>query len=141
MITSMGNVTVYPTTVYPMTVYPANIYYILILINMLKIAFKLHCLCLDPEFPLQMWNILDRDSTGFTRTTNALEAYHYSFDALISCQHPTILRTSKLSQVSTNLRGCSFRLIAARNKRIQDLIDSYIRAYANRLLRGIAYIV
>ena len=53
---------------------------------------------IDPEFPLQMWNVLDRDSAGSTRTTNALEAYHHSFNATISCQHPTIWRTSKHSQ-------------------------------------------
>ena len=103
---------------------------------MLKIAFKLHCLHLDPEFPLQMWNVLDRDYTGSTRTTNALDTYRHSLNALISCQHPTIWRTSKHS---TNLRSCSFRPSAARNNRIQNLTDNYTRADADRLLRGIAY--
>ena len=44
----------------------------------------------DPAFPHQMWNVLNRHHQGSTRTTNALEAFHHSFNALISCQHPSI---------------------------------------------------
>ena len=40
---------------------------------------------LAADFPSQMWNALERSSTGSTRTTNALEAYHHAFNALISC--------------------------------------------------------
>ena len=40
----------------------------------------------DPAFPHQMWNVLDRHEQGSTRTTNALEAFHHSFNAPISCQ-------------------------------------------------------
>ena len=106
---------------------------------------------LGPKFPMQMWNVLDRASTGSTRTTNALEAYHHSFNARISCQHPTIwklLDSLKNQQaLSTNTiqrveRCCSFRPSAAkatRNTRIQNLIDNYTRADADRLLRGIAF--
>ena len=43
---------------------------------------------LTPDFPIQMWNALERSAAGSTRTTNALEAYHHAFNALISCQHP-----------------------------------------------------
>ena len=34
----------------------------------------------DPLFPHQMWNVLGRHEEGSTRTTNALEAYHHSFN-------------------------------------------------------------
>ena len=44
----------------------------------------------DPAFPHQMWNVLNRHDQGSTRTTNALEAFHHSFNALISCQNPSI---------------------------------------------------
>ena len=40
---------------------------------------------LPPKFSLHMWNVHDRSSTGSTRTTNSLEAFHHSFNALISC--------------------------------------------------------
>ena len=40
--------------------------------------------------PHQMWNVLDRTSIGSTRTTNSLEAFHHTFNALVSCQHPTV---------------------------------------------------
>ena len=33
----------------------------------------------DPAFPHQMWNVLNRHDQGSTRTTNALEAFHHSF--------------------------------------------------------------
>ena len=45
---------------------------------------------LTPDFPIQMWNALERSAAGSTRTTNALEAYHHAFNALISCQHPSV---------------------------------------------------
>ena len=39
---------------------------------------------LAPTFPHQMWNVSDRAST---RTTYSLEAFHHTFNALVSCQH------------------------------------------------------
>ena len=45
---------------------------------------------LAPIFPHHMWNVLDRASTGSTRTTNSFEAFHHTFNALVSCQHPTV---------------------------------------------------
>ena len=45
---------------------------------------------LPPLFPHHMWNVLDRSSTGASRTTNALEAYHHTFNSLLACQKPTI---------------------------------------------------
>ena len=45
---------------------------------------------LTPDFPIQVWNALEMSAAGSTRTTNALEAYHHAFNALISCQHPSV---------------------------------------------------
>ena len=45
---------------------------------------------LTPDFLIQMWNALERSAAGSTPTTNALEAYHHAFNALISCQHPSV---------------------------------------------------
>ena len=105
---------------------------------------------LNPEFPLQMWNVLDRASTGSTRTTNALEAFHHSFNSLISCQHPSIFKLldglKSQQSLSNNTmqrvaRGCTFKpnkMQEGRNTRIQALIAGYNRADAARFLRGIA---
>ena len=70
---------------------------------------------LTPDFPIQMWNALERSAAGSTRTTNAWEAYHH---ALISCQHPSVwkfldsLRNQQALTANTMQRiqrGCSFR--------------------------------
>ena len=45
---------------------------------------------LTPDFPIQVWNALERSAAGSTLTTNALEDYHHAFNALISCQHPSV---------------------------------------------------
>ena len=45
---------------------------------------------LPPLYPHHMWNVRDRSGTGSSRTTNALEAFHHTFNSLLTCQHPTI---------------------------------------------------
>ena len=73
---------------------------------------------LTPHFPIQMWNALERSAACSTRTTNALEAYHHAFNALISCQHPSVwkfldsLRNQQALTANTMQRiqrGCFFR--------------------------------
>ena len=105
----------------------------------------------DPAFPHQMWNVLNRHDQGSTRTTNALEAFHHSFNALISCQHPsiwTLLDSLKrqqaltLNTISEIQRGQTFHTSAKermRNDRIMRLVSQYSPANADRTLRGIAY--
>ena len=89
---------------------------------------------LTPDFPIQMWNTLERSAAGSTRTTNAWEAYHHAFNALISCQHPSVWKfLDSLKNQQALQRGCSFRpkpSEAARNTRIVNLITSYTRATA-----------
>ena len=38
-------------------------------------------------FPHHMWNVRDRSGTGSSRTTNALEAFHHTFNSLLTCHH------------------------------------------------------
>ena len=107
---------------------------------------------LPPTFPLHMyWNVLDRSSTGSTRTTNSLEAFHQGFNSLVYCQHPTIWKLlpalGKQQNLSDNTiqrtyRGDTFRPStkeAKRNTRITTLLGNYTRATADSFLRGIAY--
>ena len=106
---------------------------------------------LPPDFPIEMWNVLERSSAGSTRTTNSLEAYHHSFNVLIPCPHPPVwkfLKSPQKQEALTNntlqriQRGCSFRtspVEAERNTRIQTLISNYTRATADSFLRGISF--
>ena len=41
-------------------------------------------------FPLEMWNNHNLVHQGIPRTTNVLQAWHRSFNHLMSCQHPSI---------------------------------------------------
>ena len=106
---------------------------------------------LPPLFPHHMWNVRDRSGTGSSRTTNALEAFHHTFNSLLTCQHPTIWKLLESLESHQNLsrstifkigRGDSFRPSVQerrRNERIQNLVASYTQATADDLLRGIAY--
>ena len=106
---------------------------------------------LPPIFPHQMWNVLGRHFHGSTRTTNSLEAFHNGFNALISCQHPTIwkllpalqnVQHLTLNTLTRICRGDTFRHSSAeatRNRRIITLIMTYNRNTADETLRGIAY--
>ena len=106
---------------------------------------------LPPLFPHHMWNVRDRSGTGSSRTTNALEAFHHTFNSLLTCQHPTIRKLLESLESQQNLsrstifkigRGDSFRPSVQerrRNERIQNLVASYTQATADDLLRGIAY--
>ena len=105
---------------------------------------------LPPLFPHHMWNVLDRSSTGASRTTNALEAYHHTFNSLLACQKPTIWKLLPSLQAQQNLSRSTMLKIddgatytpapkeQKRNKRIQTLVASYTRATADNFLRGIA---
>ena len=101
--------------------------------------------------PHQMLNVLDRHDQGSTRTSNALEAFHDSFNVLISCQHPsiwTLLDSLKrqqaltLNTISEIQREKTFQPSAKermRNDWIMRLVSQYSPANADRTLRGIAY--
>ena len=58
---------------------------------------------LPPMFPLHMWNLLDRASTGSTRTANALEAFHHTFNSLLDCHKPTIWKLLPSLEAQQNL--------------------------------------
>ena len=106
---------------------------------------------LQPMFPHSMWNVLGRHFNGSSRTTNSLESYHHSFNALISCQHPTIwvlLASLKKQHALTDnvmtriTRGDIYqhsKVEATRNRRLITLVMQYSAENANQTLRGIAY--
>ena len=87
--------------------------------------------------------------TGSTRTTNALEAFHHSFNLLVACQHPSIwvlLKSlqrqqaltdnmlSHIAQGETKLPGTREREHAM----LATLVSAYDRSDPEKTLRGIA---
>ena len=106
---------------------------------------------LPPMFSHHMWNVLDRAGTGSTRTTNALESFHHSFNSLLSCIHPAVWKLLESLEAQQNQtrsrmlrisRGDTFKASAInrrRNERIMNLISQYTLAKAMDFLRGIGY--
>ena len=106
---------------------------------------------LPPMFPHHMWNVLGRAGTGSTRTTNALESYHHSFNSLLYCTHYTVWKlleslAAQQNQTRSRMlrisREDTFKVSAInrrRNERIRNLISNYTRARAMDFLRGIGY--
>lgn len=104
-----------------------------------------------PMFPLQMWNVLGRHQAGSTRTTNSLEAFHHSFNALISCHHPTIWKLLPALQKQQHLtmntihricRGDTFRTSskeAVRNQRLATIVLNYDSSNIDNTLKGITF--
>ena len=64
------------------------------------------------RFPAAMWNVAGRHFTGSTRTTNALEVFHHSFNSLVACQHPSIWVLLKSLQRQQALTDDMFSHIA-----------------------------
>ena len=106
---------------------------------------------LPPMFSHHMWNVLDRAGTGSTRTTNALESFHHSFNSLLSCTHPAVWKLLESLEAQQNQtrsrmlrisRGDTFKASAInrkRNERIMNLISQYTLANTMDFLRGIGY--
>ena len=96
-------------------------------------------------FSHHMWNVLDRAGTGSTRTTNALESFHHSFNSLLSWKLLESLEAQQNQTRSRMLRisrGDTFKVSAInrrRNERIMNLISHYTLANAMDFLRGIGY--
>ena len=99
---------------------------------------------LPPMFSHHMWNVLDRAGTGSTRTTNALESVHHSFNSLLSCtvSHSAVWKLLESLEAQQNhtrsrmlriSRGDTFKVSAInkrRNERIMNLISHYTLANA-----------
>ena len=44
----------------------------------------------EPLYPIKMWNHHHQVQQGIPRTTNAVEAWHRSYNSTIGCHHPNI---------------------------------------------------
>ena len=73
-----------------------------------------------PLFPNYLWNFHIDTPFGLPRTTNAMEAWHRSFNATVGCHHPSIwkfITALKREQGLVEVRQAKFTAVAAPTKR------------------------
>ena len=102
-------------------------------------------------FPLEMWNNHNLVHQGIPRTTNAVEAWHRSFNHLMSCQHPSIWKFIDIFKKEQGLVEVKHAFyISGRNphkrskytyqeRALRNLIDSYLSRPKLEFLKGVAY--
>ena len=102
-------------------------------------------------FPIEMWNIHQLVNHGIPRTTNAIEAWHRSFNHLMSCQYPSIWKFINLllkEQGLVEIKRAFYKSgsnppkrkkYQGQEKALKILIDGYLTRPKLEFLKGIAY--
>jgi hypothetical protein len=87
-------------------------------------------------FPIHIWNQFDSAGEGIARTTNSVEGWHHSLQALFMCKHPTvwsflagIQRDSQLNKAA--YLQASTGIVHIGKKRYRDLKARVMRATAS----------
>ena len=105
----------------------------------------------EPIFPIEMWNHHHEVPQGIPRTTNAVEAWHRSYNATIGCCHPNIWRfinALKQEQGLVEVRQAKFiagekptkrRKDKANEEGLKGLIFGYFHRLPLEFLRGVAH--
>ena len=105
----------------------------------------------DPLFPIEMWNYHYDTAFGLPRTTNAVEAWHRSFNATVGCHHPNIwkfITALKREQGLVEVRQAKFiagtnppkrRKNQATEEALKQLVTSYVWRPTMEFLRGVAH--
>ena len=104
----------------------------------------------QPLFPISIWNHQFETVFGLPRTTNAVEAWHRSFNATVGCYHPNIwkfISALKREQGLVEVRQAKYlagdqpvKRKATHNERaLHNLIGSYSERPRMEFLRGIAH--
>ena len=104
-----------------------------------------------PLFPIYLWNFHIDTPFRLPRTTNAVEAWHRSFNATIGCRHPSIwklITALKREQGLVEVRQAKSTAEAAPTKRrsaqaneqaLRNLVTSYYDRAGLDFLRGVAH--
>ena len=102
-------------------------------------------------FPIEMWNNHHLVHQGIPRTTNSVEAWHRSFNHLMSCQHPSIwkfIEILKKEQGLVEIKHAFYLSGRKPTKRkkytdqenaLRNLIDSYLSRPKLEFLKGVAF--
>ena len=107
----------------------------------------------EPTFPINLWNYHLDTPFGIPKTTNAVEAWHRSFNSTVGCHHPTIWRfisALKREQGLVEVRHAKFLAGNAPTKRkrcqaseqaLIDLVLCYFDENRSKteFLRGVAH--
>ena len=103
-------------------------------------------------FSLDMWNYHMTVHQGLPRTTNAVEGWHRSFSAHVSCHHPSIwtfLNVLKKEQGLVEIKQAFYltgrdplkrKCYADREESLKTLVNGYLTRPKMDFLRGIAYL-
>ena len=104
-----------------------------------------------PLFPIRMWNHHHEAPIGIPRTTNAVEAWHRSYNATIGCHHPNIwkfINALKREQGLVEAKQAKFiggekPAKRTKNKANEEALTNLVQGYLSRppleFLRGVAH--
>ena len=104
-----------------------------------------------PLFPIELWNVHDRESTNPPRSNNSIEGWHNAFAQHVSITHPTITKlTDKIRREHSEFeidiaqirqghepkpKKKTYRRL---DERIQRLVDDYRNVDLSEYLKGLA---
>ena len=105
-----------------------------------------------PLFAVELWNMFNRTDDELPRTNNSIEGWHNSFQANVSCTHPTfwkfldvlqkeerVARVRLLQNQGGHAPPVQRRRYADCNARILRIVDDYPNRQRLDYLRHIAY--
>ncbi|KAI6657779.1 hypothetical protein LOD99_522 [Oopsacas minuta] len=104
-------------------------------------------------FPIDLWNYHLSTPFGLPRTTNAVEAWHHSFNATVDCHHPTIwkfLLALKREQGLVEVRHTNYLVgkpptKRRRSQQSEEALKTLVREYYSQdrskmeFLQGVAH--
>ena len=105
----------------------------------------------QPLFPIGIWNYHFDTVLGIPRTTNAVEAWHQSFNCTVGCHHPTIwkyISALKREQGLVEVRQAKYlagdqpvkrKAVKDNERALKNLILSYSHRPRMEFLRGVSY--
>ena len=106
---------------------------------------------INPVFPITMWNHHHEVPIGIPRTTNAIEAWHRSYNATIGCHLPNLWKfidSLKREQCLVEAKQAKYiggdkpvKLLKnrANEEALTNLVQGYLHRPQLEFLRGVAY--
>lgn len=86
-----------------------------------------------PQFPIAMWNVYERMSSGLPSTNNSVEGWHRAFQILVGAKHPSLycmiekLRSEQDLNEQILARIAAGHIIPPFSKRKYELLNTNIR--------------
>ena len=105
----------------------------------------------QPLFSIQIWNYHFDVAYGLPRTTNAVEAWHRSFNATVGCHHPNLwkfISALKREQGLVEVKQAKYiagdqptkcRIVQDNDRALRELIRRYLLNPRMEFLMGVAH--